>query len=248
MGDRRAAVAGEAQDGPAGRERLLDALREVARTDGVLPTEPMLAAGLGLSRPRLRELLAELQVEGLVSRRRGSGTTVNVEALDVATRLDQQTDYSELLRRCGYEPTVDLLAVERVTLAEAEADGFGLPPGAVAARTIKRWRADGRPAMVAADLVPLPPGTSSLPDDLQRSVFDLIEDLTGESVAWTFARPGAVVLDAREADWLEVEAGSPAMQIHQTGSSRGGRRLFSSVEHHVPGVVPYTLVRVVDAR
>ena len=247
MGDTGTAVGDRSEEAP-GRERLLDALRAVARTDGVLPTEPTLAAGLGLSRPRLRELLAELQVEGLISRRRGSGTTVNVEALDVGGRLDHQADHSELLARCGYVPSVDLLAVEQVALDAEEQERFGLPPGTLASRTIKRWRADGRPAMVAVDLVPLPPGTSSLPGDLQRSVFDLIEDLTGESVAWTFARPLAVVLDETHARWLETDPGAPALQITQSGSSREGRRLFSSVEHHVPGVVPYTLVRVVDPR
>lgn len=229
-----------------GRERLLDALRDVALGKGVLPTEPTLAVTLGLSRPRLRELLAEAQAEGLISRRRGSGTTVNVDALALGGRLDHQVDYSDLLSRCGYRPSVDLLAVEQVVLDDGRLDHFRLPGGTSAARIVKRWRADGRPAMVAVDVVPLQEGTSSLPLGLHRSVFDLIEDLTGETVAWTIARPVAVVLEEPEALWLEVDVGSPALRIDQSGSNRDGRRLFTSIEHHIPGIVPYTLVRVVD--
>ena len=45
-------------------------------SDGPLPTERNLAAALGYSRVTIRSALGELQRDGLISRRQGSGTFV----------------------------------------------------------------------------------------------------------------------------------------------------------------------------
>ncbi|WP_256106038.1 GntR family transcriptional regulator [Streptomyces sp. ODS05-4] len=58
-------------------ERIADAIHAGAYPPGsTLPSEPKLAAELGVSRPALREALLLLQEDGLVSVRRGVGRTV----------------------------------------------------------------------------------------------------------------------------------------------------------------------------
>ncbi|GGQ18364.1 GntR family transcriptional regulator [Streptomyces roseolilacinus] len=59
-------------------ERIVDAIHAGAYPPGsTLPSEPRLAAELGVSRPALREALLLLQEDGLLSVRRGVGRTVN---------------------------------------------------------------------------------------------------------------------------------------------------------------------------
>jgi GntR family transcriptional repressor for pyruvate dehydrogenase complex len=59
-------------------ERIADAIHEGTYPPGsTLPSEPRLAAELGVSRPALREALLLLQEDGLLSVRRGVGRTVN---------------------------------------------------------------------------------------------------------------------------------------------------------------------------
>lgn len=59
-------------------ERIADAIREGVYPPGsTLPSEPRLAAELGVGRPALREALLLLQEDGLVSVRRGVGRTVS---------------------------------------------------------------------------------------------------------------------------------------------------------------------------
>ncbi|MEO3974572.1 GntR family transcriptional regulator [Streptomyces sp. CAU 1734] len=59
-------------------ERIADAIHEGVYPPGsTLPSEPRLAAELGVSRPALREALLLLQEDGLLSVRRGVGRTVN---------------------------------------------------------------------------------------------------------------------------------------------------------------------------
>ncbi|AIA07383.1 GntR family transcriptional regulator [Streptomyces noursei] len=59
-------------------ERMVEAIRGGAYPPGsTLPTEPRLAAELGVSRPALREALILLQEDGVITVRRGVGRTVN---------------------------------------------------------------------------------------------------------------------------------------------------------------------------
>uniref|UniRef100_UPI00203035EF GntR family transcriptional regulator n=1 Tax=Streptomyces sp. MSC1_001 TaxID=2909263 RepID=UPI00203035EF len=59
-------------------ERIADAVHDGTYPPGsTLPSEPKLAAELGVSRPALREALLLLQEDGLLSVRRGVGRTVN---------------------------------------------------------------------------------------------------------------------------------------------------------------------------
>lgn len=59
-------------------ERIADAIHDGVYPPGsTLPSEPRLAAELGVSRPALREALLLLQEDGLLSVRRGVGRTVN---------------------------------------------------------------------------------------------------------------------------------------------------------------------------
>ncbi|MFJ9796806.1 GntR family transcriptional regulator [Streptomyces sp. NPDC101145] len=59
-------------------ERIVDAINAGTYPPGsTLPSEPRLAAELGVSRPALREALLLLQEDGLLSVRRGVGRTVN---------------------------------------------------------------------------------------------------------------------------------------------------------------------------
>ncbi|QHC24315.1 GntR family transcriptional regulator [Streptomyces sp. GS7] len=59
-------------------ERMVEAVRAGTYPPGsTLPTEPRLAAELGVSRPALREALILLQEDGVINVRRGVGRTVN---------------------------------------------------------------------------------------------------------------------------------------------------------------------------
>lgn len=59
-------------------ERIVEAIQQGVYPPGSqLPTEPRLAADLGVSRPALREALILLQEDGVITVRRGVGRTVN---------------------------------------------------------------------------------------------------------------------------------------------------------------------------
>lgn len=101
--------------------------------NGVLkPGDPFenelaMADRLDLSRPTVRRAIAELVQRGLVTRRRGIGTTV---ANEVIHRRDELTSLYDDLVRSGKEPRTELLDFDRAARSPEAAEFFGVDKNA----------------------------------------------------------------------------------------------------------------------
>jgi GntR family transcriptional regulator len=230
---------------------LVERLRAVAlravRRGEALPGEPTLAQHLGVSRPSVREGLVRLEAEGFIRRRKGAGTVVNPGAVEMLARFDQQVEFADLLRQAGFEPTVELLEAATVALADRDAKALDRPAGTPSLRTVKRWRADGTPVMVAVDVVPSPDGDGNrlAALDPESGLFELVRALTGEVVEWELAWPGAEPLRGPVRRWLDSSSGGAVLTLDLVGVSRRGARVYHALEYHVPGAVPSGFIRSV---
>ncbi len=227
------------------RNLVVEELRKLCLDVGtrglVLPGEPKLASQLGVGRATIRDALTRLETEGLILRRKGADTIVNPAAFALSGRIDLQVDFSEILRDCGFEAGIALIADDIAPLPYEVATALEIDAGATALRTRKRWTADGRPVMVAVDWVPLwdkPP-----PEEPARPVFELAAELAGEEIACEVAFPGAEAVDGEIATELELPGESPVWTLERVGIGRSGRRTFYAFEYHVPSVVRYGFIR-----
>lgn len=225
--------------------RLRELARKAAMSGERLPGEPTLANELGVSRPALREELARLESEGFLRRRQGVGTIVNPGAFEIRARFDQQVEFVEVLRDAGYEPTLEVLESGPIALGAADADALGLAIGVPALRTVKRWRADGRPAMVAVDVIPAAPGVNLEGLDPSAGLFELVRQVRGTSVEWELAWPGAALATAAVRRWLQLASKAAVLTLDLVGVSRRGERAYHAVEYQVPGIVRPGFVRSV---
>jgi GntR family transcriptional regulator len=212
----------------------------------VIPGEAQLAAQLGVSRATVREALKALETEGVLLRNKGMVTIVNSAALAMRARIDLQVDFAEILKDAGFEATVALLEVGQSPLGLDEAAALGLPEGTPAFRTVKRWDANGRPAMVAVDWLPRPDGLDEV--DPTVPIFELAASIWDEPIGWEVAVPGAVAAHTQVAEWLQISPGSPLWTLDRVGMGRTGRRCFLALEYHVPSAVRYGFVRPLRRR
>jgi DNA-binding GntR family transcriptional regulator len=116
--------------------------------------------------------------------------------------------------------------------------------GPTALRVLKRWTADGRPAMVAENHVALP---AAVPEGIlaAESVFVIAERVWGESIVWEVATPGVTILNAERAALLGMPVGAAALTLEIIGTTVSGRRTFHAFETHNPDIVSYSFVRTV---
>ena len=225
------------------RSALLRRVRAATEQDRRLPGEFDLAAELGCSRVQVRQALADLDRSGLIRRRQGAATVVDPVGLRLNVRLEEQFDYADLLARLGYEVGVEILASSRITALTSHVAGLlDVPARTPAVRVRRRWTAAGAPAMVAEDIILLPPGEGQVP---QEPLFHAAATLWGEPVVWEITTPGAPAADGDLATMLGLPKQSPLMVFETVGMLAGGRRIFYALEHHKSDLVHYSVVRTV---
>lgn len=170
-----------------------------------LPPERALAQGLGVSRDTLRRALALLEEEGLLLRRRGSGTYVARRATFRAKLLG----FSEEMRALGLTPATRLLRWEKGPATAEEAFHLRLSPGEKVLRLERLRIADGEP--MALERATLPAWALEGPPE--GSLYRALE-AKGLRPARALQRLRAVA--AREEDrLLGVEPGSPLLYLER---------------------------------
>lgn len=205
---------------------------EYAQGDPV-PTESALCARYSVSRFTVREALRRLQAEGLIRRRRGSGTVVASpeQALrqplsDISELLQYAAESQFLFKDCG-----------TISFSGPKADDLGVPDGShwLHLCGLRRLSAGG-PAIAATDVyintdlaahVPaLRPGPQPLFEQLARSagfrVVQIVQSIT------------ATAAGNHEATTLDIPRRAPVLRIVRTYRDETGRIVEISVSSH-PG-------------
>ncbi len=75
-----------------------------------LPSEPVLAERYGVSRSTVRDVLTQLETEGFITRRQGSGTYISRMPINQDESLLYFMDFSTLIAKQGHTPNVQQLS------------------------------------------------------------------------------------------------------------------------------------------
>lgn len=195
---------GQERRAPARYELIEDWLRGRVLSGApgdALPSEAELAAQFGVSRMTARQAVQNLAAEGLVDRRRGSGTYIASRPLH--RHGAPLMSFSSDMRRRGSTPTSRLLRAELVDGTAADVEALRLSPGSRVVSLSRLRLADGVPMSVETASLPLD-CASVLSRDLERgSLHDALRELgrvPATARTWISAR----LAGAAEARLLEV--------------------------------------------
>jgi GntR family transcriptional regulator len=210
-------------------EALLEAIRERSFVDGKLPAENELAARMGVSRTTLRAALQMLEHDGIVSRRRRTGTRI-VASPGRPFQLDfnRLAALDDLLRERGHEPTTRILGSSIGIFPEIAAQ-LGLAESAAMHSIEKMWYADDRPAAFLRDYIPCSI-IDELPKDeaLVATIFALFSEVGPERIELARVELIPKVADAAVAERLDIDQGEPYLRLWQRHFGGTGRFLAVS--------------------
>lgn len=209
-----------------------------------LPPEEELARQLGVSRPTVREALALLQIEGIVSRRHGAGNFVNHVPPQISARIDELISFPELISAHGFTPEMADLQIRRIEGSEVVTRSLSLPPGSPVVLVQRAYLASGRPSVWVSDFLPV----ALILDETTWTAFsgDMLEFLKTAAqhpVAYAVARVGVEEADRLVARRLRVKAGAGVLRIEQTAYTAGNQPVVYSISHQRPGVITYQVIR-----
>jgi GntR family transcriptional regulator len=178
-----------------------------------VPSENELCARYGLSRTTIRQALARLEQEGLVSREKGRGTFVS----DSRPRswLIQSTEgfFHDEFLRAGREVTSRVLRLEQAELPRWATDALALPSGSRGVIVERVRSVDGLVALYVVNCLPEFAADAVAGLDPNESLYQRLAEQGGIGVVGGSRSLEAVVAGPKLAQLLEVDAGAALAYI-----------------------------------
>jgi GntR family transcriptional regulator len=185
-----------------------------------LPAERDIAEAADISRVTVRKAIDELVEEGLLVRRRGSGTFVVKPVPRMQQPLSQLTSFTEDMRRRGMVAGSRWLSRGLFYPTAEETMMLGLVGGARVARIDRLRTANDMP--IALERTSLPDDLLPDPDKIEDSLYLCLLD-AGIRPVRANQRISAVLLKDEETKLLGVPPGSAALSVQRIAYLETGR-------------------------
>jgi GntR family transcriptional regulator len=197
------------------------------RFDHRLPSEEALADMLNVSRTTIRTALQGLEQDGIISRKRAVGTTINAHVRPASLALHRMVGFDGLLREKGHE--VEVAVDWRRGPAGEDFDDLGVDPEQDSLIAEKSYIADGSLAIHIRDAVPW----ANLRDadfggEVPASIFEFSVQEWHERVDHAVAEILPVVRTSPETTKLEV-GDEPFTRLHERHYDSRGQLLAVSI-------------------
>lgn len=174
----------------------------VLKPGELLPSEPELCETLGISRSTVRQSFAHLEEEGYVVRRRGKGTYVSSPKL--LRPLSRLCSFTRQMADLGVGCRSIVLEFEKVG-GDDEGVPFGISSDAY--KIVRLRLTDDKPFMIDTAYLPVYLAPSLTRHALEgRSLYDVIEEMTGNIPYRAHESYEVVKINKNEARLLETDA------------------------------------------
>ena len=210
-----------------------------------LPSEPDLAADLGVSRATLREAMRTFEAQGLIRRRQGAGTFVVGQPPVIEGGLEVLESMLTLARRTSLNVGPGPSVVEQIVADEECASALDVPAGTRLVRVARTMRADLRPVAYLVDI---------LPEDVLRHD-ELTSKFSGSVLDYLLQRGDPLTISRTEitasnataevAKMLEIQRGDVLLQFTARLITVSGKVVDFSHSYFLPGYFKFHIVRKV---
>jgi GntR family transcriptional regulator len=177
----------------------------------LVPSERELADTYGISRMTVRQGLANLVSEGLLSRERGRGTFVTIPKID--KRLGSLTSFTEDMRSRGKRASSRVLSARMVLPTPRVVEGLKVPEGQMVALVERLRLADNEPVGIERAHLFFAGCEAVLERDLTGSLYQILRSELGVFPTSAEERIEAGACSPHEAEVLGITRQTPVLLI-----------------------------------
>ena len=209
-----------------------------------LPSEPLLAKQLGVSRATLREGMRTFEAQGLIRRRQGVGTFIIGETRVIESGLEVLESIESLAGRMGLVVSMGALEVSEILAEDEEAEKLKIPPGSTLIRVSRVIYSNQRPIAYLVDT--LPPDILSeeeLEEGFTGSVLDFLQHRGTPRLDRSFTDIKAAPAKASIAKKLEIQRDDVLLLFTAELFDDKNRVIDLSHSYFVPGDFRFHVIR-----
>jgi len=210
-----------------------------------LPLEKEMCEYYGVSRITIKKAVDELVIQGLIIKRRGSGTFVKsvdngaVQELSLAKQFAGFTEtqkgkkiYSKVVKFEVAHPTEEIATKLKITTDDFVYD------------IIRTRYADDEPYVIEYTYMPigLIPGIKN--DVLLNSVYGYIEKNLKLKIKSAHRNIRAILPNELEQEWLKIDSNFPILEVEQVGFLDNGQPFEYSNAHHRSDKIEFRTVSI----
>ena len=226
------------------RKRIFsDACREGDR----LPSEPLLAQELGISRATLREALKHLESEGIVHRLHGVGTFIRSRSVAIPIILSLPRSITQLIESVGLLSGTSLMNVTTEPVFPDNVERLSVSPGSSVYRIERIRTANGQPVAYTIDIIPAWV-MKRYPTRETGEDFSLIDHLSTHC-GIVFAETSSTLTPIHNvqsvAERLEIDPSSHIFFFEGVDHNVEGQPVLLSREYFAPWIFRFTVKRKV---
>lgn len=227
------------------RIKLLKAMKDGEFSDRKrLPRELELAEQFGISRNHLRDVLAQLESEGFITRIHGVGTIINHHVVKVKNRMDIEVEFLDMIRQNGYQPDVSHVHIQEEKADSYIAEKLQVPEKTEVMRVCRVCTADGRPALYCEDVFEKSMIKEKyVLDDFKAPIFTFLKNCCYVEAYMDLTQLHAVLTDEKLSEMLEVPVGSPLLNMEEIDYDIEGNIVFYSSQYFVDDYFEQTVMR-----
>lgn len=225
----------------------LGAILSKASPGTFLPSEPVLAEQLGVSRSTLREAMRLFEARGMVVRRRGIGTYVAKPPVVIESGLEELSSVESLAAQIGVELQACDLEIEERPATEGDASHLMVAADTPIVELRRVILADGRPVAFFVDCLPrthLDP--AEIDEDFSGSVLRMLLDRGDLELDRSQAEITALPADEMVADGLSIHPGDVLLYLEARLLAEDGHVVDFSRSYCLPGTFRFHVVRRVQ--
>ena len=209
-----------------------------------LPSEPLMAENLGVSRATLREAMRTFEAQGLIVRRQGSGTYVMDKRQVLESGLEILDSINTLSKRIGLQISIGSVKVEEIAAVEEISQILSVPKGTILISISRTIIAENRPIAYLVDT--LTPGVLTKEEvlaDFKGSILDLIIARSTPRLDKSFTQIQAIAADSEIAKALQIQRGDALLFFSANLYAVYGKVIDHSLSYFLPGYFRFHVVR-----
>ncbi|HEX3316515.1 MAG TPA: GntR family transcriptional regulator [Solirubrobacteraceae bacterium] len=210
------------------RKAILEAILSGSFENDRLPSEDDLSKMLNVSRTTIRTALHSLEQDGIVTRRRAIGTTINRHVGPSTLALQRLVGFDWLLEEKGHKVSVDQ-SWRRTSPPKDFVDVLGVDPAEEYFLTEKLYYADAALAIYVRDLIPWHLLEREPPENPAASLFEFSKRHCSTAIDHAVADIVPLVKHDKRSTKLAVKQGQPFIRLHEIHYSQPGDPIAYSV-------------------